>query len=367
MRCAAGSQQWMNGETVERISRLCDVRLPVLLLLAAMAGAQQPIGSVGLQDATVAGSLRVSNGRAVLEGASTVTAKDHTAEVALERGGAVRVCSTSGLHVAAGKAMEKGSAEVPLILALDRGAVEVATRATASDVLMTPDLRFTMKTPGPLDLRLRVARNGDTCVENRGTAAPVLGVTDLFGESSYEVKAGQHVLFEHGSLKEVVDHEREPCGCPVAPAISVADAGTAGTPETAAAPGSTVAARQAAAQHPFPAAESAGLAPVSGPPQAPAGTVHAQVATTMSYGGEAGAGAGTNESGAGAAVSSGPIASSSSPSERKATDSPAGAGTSGTENGAAERAEAPPPTPAPPPGDVFHAIGRFFKRLFGGH
>src|SRR4051794_7493507 len=159
---------------------------------------QSSIGSVGIADATVAGALEVNNGRAQLLGASTVTARDHTAEVALNRGGTVRVCSTSGLHLTAGK----GALDAPLMLALDRGAVELAARMTASDVVMTPDLRFTMKSTGPLDLRLRVARNGDTCVENRGAAAPVLNVADQFGEASYEVKPGQHVLFEHGSLKE---------------------------------------------------------------------------------------------------------------------------------------------------------------------
>ena len=49
--------------------------------------AQQSIGTVGIADATVAGALEVSNGRAMLVGASTVTARDHTAEIALNRGG----------------------------------------------------------------------------------------------------------------------------------------------------------------------------------------------------------------------------------------------------------------------------------------
>ena len=93
------------------------------------------------------------------------------------------------------------------MLALDRGAIEVQMAATTRDVVMTPDLRFTMRGDGPLDLQLRVTRNGDTCVENRGAKAPVLNVADQFGEATYELRAGQHVLFEHGSLKEVVDHE----------------------------------------------------------------------------------------------------------------------------------------------------------------
>ena len=74
---------------------------------------QQSIGTVGMQDATVAGALEVSNGRAILVGNTTVTARDHVAEVALNRGGTVRVCSTSGLHLTAGKDAEAGAA-VPL-------------------------------------------------------------------------------------------------------------------------------------------------------------------------------------------------------------------------------------------------------------
>ncbi|WP_165420168.1 nuclease [Edaphobacter modestus] len=326
--------------------------MAALIASARAVAQQQPIGSVGVADATVAGALEVSNGRALLVGASTVTARDHTAEVALQRGGVVRVCSTSGLHVTAGK----GAVDAPLMLALDRGAIEMAARVTSSDVVMTPDLRFTMKSEGLLDLRLRVARNGDTCVENRGAAAPVLNVADQFGESSYEVKPGQHVLFEHGSLKEVVDNESEPCGCPAAPVISVADAGVNGA--TVAAPGSAVAAKVATDEHPFPAAQSAGLAPVSGPPQAPAGEVHAQVATTLSYGEGA---PGVPEGGSGSS------ANASAEATNPAVPSNGAPAASSSESTAvAGRAEAAPPPPAPPPADVFHSIGRFFKRLFGG-
>src|SRR5580765_2851716 len=276
----------MSGDKDEMLRFFAPLRMTGLGALLLAAGsltcvAQQSIGTVGIADATVAGALEVSNGRAVLLGASTVTARDHTAEIALKRGGSVKVCSTSGLHVTAGK----GGEDAPLMLALDRGAVEIATRVTANDVVMTPDLRFTLKSSGELDLRLRVARNGDTCVENRGAAAPALNVADQFGEASYELHPGQHVLFEHGSLKEVVDHEREPCGCPAEPVVSVADAGVSGASSTAAGPGTVVsdATKTAAEEHPFPAAVSAGLAPASPlPPQAPAGQVHAQVSTTMS-------------------------------------------------------------------------------------
>ena len=87
---------------------------------------QQSIGSVGIADATVAGALEVTNGRAQLLGASTVTARDHTAEVALNRGGNIRVCATSGLHLNAGK----GAIDAPLMLALDRGKVRCRPEVT---------------------------------------------------------------------------------------------------------------------------------------------------------------------------------------------------------------------------------------------
>ena len=113
----------------------------------------------------------------------------------------------------------------PLLLALDRGAMEIRTAATDRDVVITPDLRFSIKGTGPLDLRLRVTPNGDTCVEHRGLQAPPLEIVDQFGDARYELRAGQHVLFEHGSLREVVDHESSPCGCPATPVVSVAKNG----------------------------------------------------------------------------------------------------------------------------------------------
>ncbi len=314
-----------------QLSRICEIcELSFFFVGLSMAQAQQSIGTVGVQDATVAGALEVSNGQAILVGNATVIARDHVAEVALNRGGTVRVCATSGLHVTVGKSAD-GAVPVPLMLALDRGAIEVQMTATTRDVVMTPDLRFTMSGDGPLNLQLRVTRNGDTCVENRGEKAPMLNVADQFGEATYELKAGQHVLFEHGSLKEVVDHESSACGCPPEPTMSVADALLHPS-----APGDAAAAEKPAAeQHPFPAAVSAGLAPAAAIPQAPAGAVHTQVSAALS-------------SGSGADSVTAPQAT---------------AGT--TANTPASSAVAAPPA-APPKHDLVHIVGRFFKRVFGG-
>jgi hypothetical protein len=314
-------------------------------VLASWCGvmwAQQPIGTVGVQDATVRGALEVSNGQAILVGSTTVTANNHTAEVALNRGGSVRVCATSGLHATAGNSTGAAASmpSVPLMLALDRGAIEVQMPATTSDVVMTPDLRFTLGSNGPLDLQLRVTRNGDTCVENRGAQAPLVRVSEQFGNATYELRAGQHVLFEHGSLKEVVDHESSSCGCPPEPpepAMTVADAlvnaGALG------ATGNGDAGKTAAEQHPFPAAVSEGLAPVAGVPQSPAGVVHAQVSATLSSGDGI-----------------------DSTTEPRAVASAGAAATSPT---GAVLPQPPATQPATQQKGVFHAIGRFFRRIAG--
>jgi len=307
--------------------KICE--LSFFFTALSIAQAQQSIGTVGVQDATVAGALEVSNGRAILVGNTTVTARDRVAEIALNRGGMVKVCATSGLHLTAGKSADGAT---PLMLALDRGAIEVQMAATTRDVVMTPDLRFTMRGDGPLDLQLRVTRNGDTCVENRGAQAPVLNVADQFGEAAYELRAGQHVLFEHGSLKEVVDHESSSCGCPPEATMSVADALLhPGSPGDA-----TTAEKPTVEQHPFPAAVSAGLAPPPAVPQAPAGAVHTQVSAALSSGG-----------------GSDSLAEPPGAAEKTPTSAPAPSVVAA-------------PQAAPPKHDLVHSVGRFFKRIFGG-
>ena len=333
------------------------------------------IGDLRLSDATVSGALEVSGDRAVVRGGSTITAKGQTADLHLERGGVAEVCATSSLHVTSGASTQ--GVPAPLLFALERGAMELRTVVDERDVVITPDLRFTVRARGPLDLRMRVTQNGDTCVESLGARAPALEIVDQFGTASYELRAGQHVLFEHASLREVVDHETSPCGCPPAvPTVSVAESGrAAGRGEHVAAPGERISAQGAgsgaAAQHPFPAAESQGLTAESAAatiPQAKPGEVHAEVAATLSYDPSAGGGPTTGSgpvagSGNGAsAPASGPAARSVSGGTAQPLPAPAPGG--GPEVG---DVRAVPPPPPEPPGatDIAHLIGRFFRRLFG--
>lgn len=285
------------------------------------------VGSLPAADASVVGAggamVRVSRGRAELAGSSIVTANPgRNAEVTLTRGGTVRVCQTSVLHAteAAGES---------LLLALDRGAVEIRMKAGASDVVMTPDLRLTLASAGILDLHMRVSRNGDTCVDNRGHNAPLVNITDSFGEARYQIKPNQHVLFEHGSLRDVVDRETTPCGCPpeTQPGASMAEAVlSAKGPMTP---------KQAEAAHPFPEAQSEGLAkPEPVAPETPSGGTHVQVGATLAY----------------------------DPTAPQSAET-ASAGMPATSTTDAQPAT--PPTPlAPVRHNPFAAVGNFFKRLF---
>jgi len=247
----------------------------IFVILTGPAVAQQSaplMGTVATQDAVVTGGLEVEGGSARLLTNASVTAGERTAAVALARGGEVLVCSTSAFHL-----LHAGAGPA-LLFGLDRGALELHSRVEARDVILTPDIRFTIEsaetrgTPDVFDLRLRVTRNGDTCVDNAGATAPVLQLNGAFGGASYRLMPGQHVLFEHGNLREVVDHERSACGCPQAVPL----------------PANATAAQRAAAAHPFPEAQSAGLAAEPAGQNSAQGEGGTQVSQTFVYGEGAG-------------------------------------------------------------------------------
>ena len=266
----------MNRLTLMRSLVVLSVASVVSLsgVACSQQAAPRVMGTVATKDALVTGGLEVKGDRARLMSNTSVTAYDHTAQVKLERGGEVLVCATSQFHllsVGAGNGGDKS-----LLFGLDRGAMELHSPTETKDVILTPDIRFAVEAKGNYDLRVRVTRNGDTCVENAGKKAPVLVLNDAFSRASYRVMPGQHVLFEHGNLSEVVDNERSPCGCP-------------GSEEPERVAENASVAQKAAAAHPFPAAASEGLATTQPVANSPVGEKDTQVSTSLSYG----AGAGT--------------------------------------------------------------------------
>jgi hypothetical protein len=136
-------------------------------------------------------------------------------------------------------------------------------------------------------------------------------VTSLFEDGLYRVQPGQRVMFQHGNLGQVVDDEKEPCGCPPPPA-------NAGGNE-------------------FPLAQSEGLAPTPAIGPTPPQPANISPAITVPL----------VHNAPDAATQTAPLA---------ATTPPAGS-------------EAAPATPTPPPQKkkpgFFTRLGNFFKKVFG--
>jgi hypothetical protein len=258
--------------------------------------------------ASVTGALQVSAGKAIIAASGSVTSGSQTTDVILPHRGVLRVCASTTVKLAADSSVPAG--ETPgLMMAFDHGAVE-ASFATGrnSDILLTPEFRILIGGPGAAEVKVRLGQHGDTCVDNAGVNAPYVLVTSVFEGGDYRVQAGQRVMFQHGSVHEVVDEEKEPCGCPPPP--------HPGTNE-------------------FPLAQSAGLAPLPKPaPGVPMNSsTPPQVVEPLVY-------------------------KSADHAAQPAADTQSAA--------ALEAAKQPTtkPTAQKNPG-FLHKVGRFFRRIFG--
>jgi hypothetical protein len=333
----------------------------------------QTLQAAGVQ---ISGDVHVADGDMELGNGSTITAGNETVPITLARGGELKLCATTSVHLSRDRSIEAPDAS-GLMLALDRGAMEAHYQTSKySDVLLTPDLRILISGPGDADLSIRVSPQGDTCIDNRGPNAPYITVTSQLEGGLYRVQPGQHISFQHGSLREVVDTEHEPCGCP-AP-VSVA---TVGTPAPQGAPpGHPVGGPSSTpADTAFPLAVSEGLTKPPLPPTTPVaapGEVHAQVAVPFRYDGNLPAVSGTGGPGVSTEAASIPGPSPTAPAPSASNMSappppvpPPGSSPVRLQSSTAQPviADVPPPAPQrkPPARGLFHRVGRFFSRLFG--
>ncbi|HTU51769.1 MAG TPA: hypothetical protein VMF56_14340 [Acidobacteriaceae bacterium] len=335
--------------------------------------AQQTIGHLDVSATTekvqVSGAVTLTADGTALGNGSTVTAGKVTLPIRLTRGGQLDLCATTTVHLS--QQYNAADSNSPLMVALDHGAIEAHYKVGKnSDVVLTPDLRILLSGPGEADVRIRLNEAGDTCVANRGDNAPYVTVSEQMGPGVYRVMPNQRVMFEQGSVRNVVDNEAQPCGCP-APVISVASAGsTAVQGKAVAKPGEAGAAKPAEKSEPlggpsstpadtaFPLAESEGLAPqpaIPTKPVVPLGETHSEVTTTLSYIAPkqtvpTGAPSGMATPESAATVASAPVP---------------GFGPS-VNTGPVAVAEAPPvPQPKPHKSGFFHKLGRFFAKIFG--
>ena len=198
---------------------------PTVITVPAVSIPTNPIAIVALDSripgsaAIVTGALQVMGGKALIAANGTVTAGATTTDVTLPQRGTLHVCASTTVKLAADSSVPAGEAP-GIMMAMDHGAVE-ASFATGrnADMVLTPDFRILIGGPGVDNVKIRLGQGGDTCVDNPGAGnAPYVLVTSVFDGSVYRVQAGQRVMFQHGNLHEVVDQEKEPCGCPPAPA-----------------------------------------------------------------------------------------------------------------------------------------------------
>lgn len=218
-----------------KTSSACVLNITMLLVVSRPSSAQQPpapstpslaSGPIAIvpidtsnadQAATVSGAMQVTQGKAIIATSGSVTSGARTTSVVLPRRGVLRVCASTTVKLASDASVPAG--ETPgLMMAIDHGAIE-ASLATGrnSDILLTPDFRILIGGPGAADVKVRLGQHGDTCVDNPGANAPYVLVSSVFDGGAYRVQPGQRVMFQHGSLNEVVDQEKEPCGCPPDP------------------------------------------------------------------------------------------------------------------------------------------------------
>lgn len=250
------------------------------------------LATVSTDGVSLGGPMTVANGLAFIGNNGAVTADDKTVHLKLTRGGNLNVCATTQVHLSTDTTVSGGG----LMIALNRGAVEGHyIPGQFSDVILTPDLRILISGPGTADFSLRVNDHGDTCFDNHGDHAPYVLATNLFEGGAYRVQSNQRVLFEHGSLQQVVDNEPEACGCPPTPPTpeptALARLGALGTTihtsnQTNTPPPGP---HSTEAENPFPLAESEGLKTPSAPPTTPAvppGQAQAQITAPLVYNGE---------------------------------------------------------------------------------
>ncbi len=260
---------------------------------AAPVTAQTSLATVALEGVALSGTLSVDNGLAFIGNNGTITAADHTARVRLTRGGSLNVCASTRVHLSTDNTVSGGG----LMIALDHGALEAHyLPGQYSDVILTPDMRILISAPGQADLSIRVSNQGDTCIDNHGDHAPYVLASSLFEGGAFRVQPNQRVLFGHGSLEQVVDNEKDLCGCPLpapipTPTTIVGVGAPGGTlrSETQPTPPPAPDQTPTAAQNPFPLTQSEGLKPPPQPttPGVPAGQADAQITVPLVYNGEA--------------------------------------------------------------------------------
>lgn len=191
--------------------RRASTRLSLAFLLLVPCASAQVVGEVYASDATVKGSVMLAAGGAQVMSGSSVTAGQAAAVLRLARGGEVRVCPGTSLSVSTSPSGKE------LMMGMSTGAVETHYKlGPAADTIMTPDFRILLAGPGDFHFALGADPRGNTCIRSLPSNTASVIVSELMGESSYQVRPGDQVSFRAGQLAQA-EAGAAGCGCPPPP------------------------------------------------------------------------------------------------------------------------------------------------------
>lgn len=182
--------------------------LGIALAAVGAAHGQNAIGEVYAGDASVRGAVLLSTQGTQLLSGSQVTAGDGAAMLRLKRGGHVRICPRASLSVSTDTG---GNA---LALSMNVGAMELHYTLTGSaDVVMTPDFRIQLISPGTFHLAINVGPSGDTCLRTLPGNNSSIFISEMLGDNSYQLSPGKSVMFVGGRISGAT-LAPDVCGCP---------------------------------------------------------------------------------------------------------------------------------------------------------
>lgn len=146
----------------------------------------------------------------ILRGAESVSAMGNPTVLRLPRGGEIHVCPGTTLTVTPSKSGRD------LMVGLSTGALETHyTLGAAADVILTPDFRVLLPGPGEFHLAVSADRQGNTCVRSLPGDTASAVVSEIMGNDSFEVNAGDQMLFRAGRLQNISSAGNLSCGCPL--------------------------------------------------------------------------------------------------------------------------------------------------------